>query len=229
MRLCEIYTSIQGEGPNTGDPTTFVRFGGCNLRCPGWGQGKLPDGTVVDGCDTVFAVYPEWSGTWLSRTPSEIADQISAYPRRICITGGEPLIQPSKQMKELIDRLRRRHHLFDLFTNGSRLLPEWALLPQVTVVMDYKLPGSGEYSNFEYRNLELLTNKDALKFVVKDEDDLVMAYDMLDTYEPGCQVYFGPVWGTDINWLAEEVQKIPSAKLNVQLHKYLWDPEERAR
>ena len=120
MKLCEIYESIQGEGPNTGEPTTFVRFGGCNLRCPGWGEGVLPDGTVVPGCDTVFAVYPEWRSTWLKKAPQEVADQVSDYPQRVCITGGEPLIQAPKQMEELITILRGRHHTIDLFTNGSK-------------------------------------------------------------------------------------------------------------
>jgi 7-carboxy-7-deazaguanine synthase len=185
---------------------------------------------VVDGCDTVFAVYPEWRDTWDSVTPSGVADQISTSPRRICITGGEPLIQPKKQMEEFVEILRRRHHLFDLFTNGSRLLPDWALLPQVTIIMDYKLPGSGEYGSFDYSNLELLTNKDALKFVVKDDRDVEVALGMLDQQRLDCQIYFGPVWGTDTDWVVSEVfPHAPKAKLNLQTHKYIWDPDERAR
>lgn len=246
MKLCEVYTSVQGEGPNTGEPTTFVRFGGCNLRCPGWGTYvQLEDGSleqvglpkdkyvgdlpIFEGCDTVFAVYPEWRDTWSSLTPREVADRVSDFPKRVCITGGEPLIQPREQMEQLINILRQRRHLFDLFTNGSRLLPRWATWPHTTVIMDYKLPGSKEYGTFNENNWELLTNKDAIKFVLKDENDYEVAMDVLNHAQPTCQIFLGPVWGVDPDWVAEKVVQTPKAMLNIQLHKYLWHPEERAR
>ncbi len=223
MKLCEVYESLQGEGPNTGEPTTFVRFGGCNLRCPGWGRGVLPDGTEVDGCDTVFAVYPEWRATWLKNTPQEVADQVNDYPQRVCITGGEPLIQAPVGMEELIWILRAKHHTIDLFTNGSKLLPPWALHRYVTVVMDYKLPGSGEHRSFDVANLDRLTPKDALKFVIKDQWDLETAFAFLAGNTIDTQLYFGPVWGTDPVWLAEQLTESGLVvKMNLQTHKYVF-------
>lgn len=221
MKLCEVYESIQGEGPNTGEPTTFVRFGGCNLRCAGWGFGTLPDGTIVPGCDTVFAVYPEWRDTWESQTSQEVADKVSAFPTRICLTGGEPLIQPKRQMEDLVKILLQRHHTIDLFTNGTRILPEWARSRYVTVVMDYKLPGSAEYGSFDPRNVDLLGPKDAIKFVVKDTDDLEIAKEVLEGHNWSCQVYFGVVWGKlDPATLVGRIP--PKAMLNLQTHKYVF-------
>jgi len=227
MRLCEVYESLQGEGPNTGEPTTFVRFGGCNLRCPGWGEGVLPDGTIVNGCDTVFAVYPEWRSTWDKKTPAEVADLVKAYPQRVCITGGEPLIQAPAQLTEFVDRLWERNHTIDLFTNGSKLLPAWARAHYTTVIMDYKLPGSGEYESFNEDNWELLKGKDAIKFVCKDDTDFRVALEVIKQdmapYHSGPQIYFGVVWGVDPSWLAGKMADSGvKAMLNLQTHKYVF-------
>ena len=233
MRLSEVYTSVQGEGPNTGDPTTFVRFGGCNLRCPGWGFGKLPDGSEVPGCDTVFAVYPEWRKTWDKLTPQEVFAQTPEAPARICITGGEPLIQPKEEMAGYVDLLLRSDHVIDLFTNGSRPIPEWTSEDDVTVVMDWKMPGSGEGESFNPENLKLLQPKDAVKFVCKDRDDFDVAVVCAERVqnESQAQVFFGVVWGAlnesqMAKWVADEY---PTGRLNVQLHKLMWDPDERRR
>ncbi len=227
MRLCEVYESLQGEGPNTGEPTTFVRFGGCNLRCPGWGEGELPDGTIVKGCDTIFAVYPEWSSTWDKKTPEEVAALVADFPQRVCITGGEPLIQAPAQLAEFTRLLRKDAHTIDLFTNGSKLLPNWARRTYTTVIMDYKLPGSGEYGSFNDDNWGLLNAKDAIKFVCKDNTDFAVALQVikerLTHFMNGPQVYFGVVWGTDPAWLAGKLamSKV-KAMLNLQTHKYVF-------
>lgn len=231
MRLSEIYTSIQGEGPNTGKPTTFVRFGGCNLRCPGWGSGTLPDGTIVQGCDTVFAVYPEWRSTWNSLQPYEIADMISESPKRVCLTGGEPLIQPSVAMTTLVGMLTHKKYEIDLFTNGSRLLPSWGANHNVCVVMDYKLPGSGEFGSFDIRNLQRLGGKDAIKFVCKDRADFETALSVIQHNGFVAQVWFGVVWSElEHSVLADWIHsEYPEGRMNVQTHKLIWDPEERRR
>ncbi len=64
LKISEIFCTIQGEGPNVGKPTTFIRCGGCNLRCPGWGSTTLPSGEVVGSCDTPYAVFPEYRDQW---------------------------------------------------------------------------------------------------------------------------------------------------------------------
>lgn len=234
MRLSEIYTSIQGEGPNTGKPTTFVRFGGCNLRCPGWGKGQLPDGTWVDGCDTVFAVYPEWRGSWESVDPDTLFERIPLEPLRVCLTGGEPLLQRTRDMNRLAFGLLDAEYQIDLFTNGSQSLHPygWTQQEPTTVVMDWKLPGSGEFGSFNTDNLQYLREKDALKFVCKDGNDFGFALDILDTIvhrRTNAQIWFGTVWGeldhkTLAGWIEREY---PNGRMNIQTHKLIWPPEAR--
>lgn len=236
MNLSEVYTSVQGEGPNTGKPTTFVRFGGCNLRCQGWGEGTLPDGTVVRGCDTVFAVYPEWKGTWNSIESEELLSRVPDSPRRVCITGGEPLIQRSKELAIFVESLLDRGYEIDLFTNGSRPLSRhpWVQNSEVTVTMDWKLPGSEEGTTFDPTNLAWVGEKDAIKFVCKNVFDFDSALGHIKWAEESqyglqAQVWFGPVWGEmDPAQLAELVESnYPEGRLNIQTHKYIWDPEAR--
>lgn len=238
MRVCEVYTSVQGEGPNTGKPITFLRFGGCNLRCPGWGEGTLPDGTVVPGCDTTFAVYPEWYDTWESKGVQDILKTIPETPRHVCLTGGEPLIQRTKDLNDLVFRLLEMGFKIDLFTNGTQLLGNyvWTALSQVTVVMDWKLPGSGEGSSFNVNNLIQLGSKDAIKFVVKDRHDFDIALKHIEWGNGTAllngvdtpEIWFGPVWDVmDPKTLVEWMEEVPGARLNLQTHKYIWDPNER--
>ncbi len=233
MRLCEVYTSAQGEGPNTGSPITFVRFGGCNLRCPGWGTGTLPDGTVVEGCDTVFAVYPQWKDTWEPVGPEQILDQIPPEPKHVCLTGGEPLTQRSSELARLAYDLINRGYKIDLFTNGSRPIAShlWTSLDQITVIMDWKLPGSGELNSFDVNNIAHLGKKDAIKFVVKDRHDFETALANINwsLNMLMAQIWFGPVWEImDPAVLAEWVRnEYPEGHLNIQTHKYIYPPEAR--
>ncbi len=231
LKVVEIFKTIQGEGPNAGTATTFVRFGGCNLRCPGWGTGLLPDGTQVRGCDTVYAVYPEWRSNWDAHTPDEVYDRITtAGLNHICITGGEPLTQPAEQLSQLVHSLLGDGYTIDLFTNGTRLLPDWARTTGVTVVMDYKLPGSGESGSFNNANWRLLQKKDEVKFVCKDRADFDAAAVAIIAYQAAAEAFsgflephfsFGVVYGElEESLLAEWIiEDYPYVKLNVQVHK----------
>lgn len=224
MRLSEIYTSIQGEGPNVGKPTVFVRFGGCNLRCPGWGEGVLPDGTTVRGCDTIFAVYPQFRMEWEKVTPEQVLERISQYPEHVCITGGEPLLQPDKEMTEVVIGLLDNNHTIDLFTNGSMILPSWGRYDRVTAVMDYKMPSSGEYGSFNEDNWLRLQEKDAVKMVINPdrEDDIQALQDVLKKHRLfDGRFYVGPVWGTDASKVAE-IAEGENIELNIQTHKYIF-------
>lgn len=235
MRLSELFVTIQGEGPNVGRPTTFVRFGGCNLRCPGWGKGKLPDGTIVDGCDTVYAVYPEWRPRWETTTPNLVYDRVVGLgPRHVCITGGEPLNQRAEELAALAERLLSTGFTIDLFTNGSRLLPPWSRASDLTVVMDYKLPGSGEHGSFLEENWDKISAKDALKFVCKHRLDFDRAMEVIKEQETKRSQwllpmwYFGVVWPTDkeslttpvlAQWIFESGRT--DCFINVQTHKLI--------
>ncbi len=233
MKVAEIYESIQGEGPHVGQPTTFVRFGGCNLRCPGWGQGELPDGSIVSGCDTIFAVYPEYRHTWESMSPGDIHNEIGT--ENVTFTGGEPFIQRSKDLGALAWRLEDQNHTIDIFTNGSQLFPEWVQGDGVTLIVDYKLPGSGEYGAYNHHNSNLLIrHKDAIKFVCKDEADFLVAIKDITMYDfsKRAQIYFGVVW--DVEFTAADLAPLilehaPFAKLNIQTHNLIWPALERRR
>ena len=235
MKVVEVYTSIQGEGPNVGEPTTFVRFGGCNLRCAGWGTGSLPDGTIVGGCDTTFAVYPEWRDTWGSQKLGELLDRVPGRPRRVCLTGGEPLIQKPVELNAFVKALLNRKHTIDLFTNGTKQLPDWAQDKRVTVVMDWKLMGSGEGNSFNHYNLGLLNlRKDALKFVCKDRADFFEATALIESLElwSKAKIYFGIVWNGYLSnaQLVELMLEFGlHTNLNVQMHNHIWAPSERGR
>lgn len=223
VRLSEVYTSVQGEGPNTGVPIQFVRFGGCNMRCPGW------------PCDTQFAIDPTYSDTWEKTGVDGVLDRVAQWPRHVCLTGGEPLIQIKSQVEFLGERLLATGYNIDLFTNGSQPFPSWAASDRVTTVMDWKLEGSGEkFTGLPQRreNLDDLWKGDALKFVVKDSDDLAEAHSLYVQHLMHMRpfdVFVGACWGeisdqeiiqflqdNELNW-----------RLNVQVHKHIWEPTLR--
>src|SRR5262245_9640738 len=119
LRVSEIYPSVQGEGPHVGMQTTFVRFAGCNMRCPGW------------PCDTPYAIFPRLFKD--DSTFMEVGDimnkVVELVPRHICITGGEPTIQNKSELSELGEILLVEGFTIDLFTNGTRTFPSWTRYP----------------------------------------------------------------------------------------------------
>jgi len=225
MRLLELYTSVQGEGPNVGRPTTFVRFAGCNMRCEGW------------PCDSPYAIYPEiWRHEMEAVTPSQIAQRVDGlYPSHVCITGGEPLLQPGEELLHLIQTLRSRGITIDIFTNGSRrikLIKE-AFPHGVHFIMDWKLTGSGEGESFletRTRNLRFLTSTDAVKFVAKDTDDLEEAAKLIAKWgSTPYRKYIAPAWGFEPKEVIAfmEYEELHDVYLNIQVHKYIFDPGRR--
>src|SRR5580765_5307301 len=216
MRLLELYTTVQGEGPNVGKRTTFVRFAGCNFRCPGW------------PCDTPYSIEPSiWRKEMETIEAHALVYRVKELdPTHVCITGGEPLTQPKDELEVLFKELRNEGYTIDIFTNGSRSFD--ILVPfrvGLSIIMDWKLTGSGEgKSSLETRtdNLAHLGYKDALKFVVKDHDDLDEMRDMvLGLKYPPYRIYVSPAWGlmqpADIVSYVEEYN-LP-VYLNLQVHK----------
>jgi 7-carboxy-7-deazaguanine synthase len=234
MRVSEIYASAQGEGPNVGKTTVFVRFGGCNLRCPGW------------PCDTQHAIDPAYRNEWEILTPEETYTRIRrtaevAGANTITLTGGEPFLQPDTDMLQLV-RWLSDHYDIDCFSNGTIAYPNWAP-NEITFIMDWKLPGSGE-TKFGPENATRLLNLNRLKearrqqcvkFVIKDYDDYIEAKILYNKYLsklPNISVYYGRVWESDITnadlvgWVMRD--KLPWL-LNVQMHNYIWPANERGR
>jgi len=226
LRLSELYTSIQCEGPNTGRPTQFVRFAGCNMRCPGW------------PCDTPHAIEPS---IW--RHESEKLDPVRLWDKcfdggngvpALCLTGGEPFMQKSGDLQEFVEMAHAAGMQLEVFTNGSFDFPHWALV-HLQFIMDWKLTGSGEAAtnyNTRMQNAMKLKRSDSIKFVVCDTKDLEEAAgEYLHLQSRGCSAQFwvGAAWDRiDTQSVIDFVlsNKLPW-KLNVQVHKYIWPPDQR--
>lgn len=228
LRISEIYLSIQGEGPRTGQQTIFVRFAGCNLRCPGW------------PCDTPHAIFPElYRDEWKTYSVEDLVEEIERVDDgrhvNICFTGGEPFLQNHEAFEQLVLYLWEERTL-EVFTNGTILYPDWAF-EFLYFIMDWKLFGSGEDPNNPVRliNLERLQPGDAVKFVCADDDDYRLAYKLWNEHIKlsgrELLVYVGPVWGKLepkelVEWILQD--KVPWL-LNIQSHNYIWPVNERAR
>ena len=207
MQLSEIFLSLQGEGPFQGLPTVFARFTGCDLRCV-W-------------CDTAHAFH---GGRPV--TLAELLLELGALPcRRICLTGGEPLLQ--KQLPELMRRLLAEGWSVSLETGGHRSLAE--VPAAVTRVVDVKCPGSGAGGSFLPANLACLHPGDELKFVVADWADVDFALDFVRTQPlpTGVRCRISPAWGAlDLPELARRILESGlDVALALQLHKQIWGAE----
>ncbi len=201
MRVVEMFYSLQGEGKQIGLPTFFVRLGGCNLECR-W-------------CDTRYAAA---EGDDMS--VQEIFQGCEPYGR-ICLTGGEPLIQEG--FSELLGMLLESGKEVAVETNGSLDVSVIPSHPRVLISMDIKCPSSGESGSMDMGNISKLQAKDQLKFVIFDGRDLDHALDVMDAHSPRCECIFSPVGGMDLEPLAEEVlYRRVDVRVLPQLHKIIW-------
>ncbi|MYD15213.1 MAG: radical SAM protein [Gemmatimonadetes bacterium] len=213
MRVTEIFHSIQGESTRAGLPCTFVRLTGCPLRCV-W-------------CDTAYAFH---GGTRL--TLDEVMREVEATGCRLVeITGGEPLVQPGAAL--LARRLLDEGYTVLIETSGA--LDVGVLDPRVHRIMDLKCPGSGEEQRNLWSNLDHLTHRDEVKFVVAGLDDFEWAENVIRERQLDERVRAGtlgallisPVWG--MGGLEELAARILSSGLplrfQTQLHKHIWGPD----
>lgn len=231
LRVSEIYNSFQGEGPNTGRPTTFLRFAGCNLKCPGW------------PCDTQHAIDPKiFTKEQVLYTPDRLAAKVAehtTHTNHLCLTGGEVFLQGIRGLQSLLQWLQKIHTplgslTIEVFTNGTMTIPYDISRGLDTIVLDWKLPGSGENGEVEavFVNVSHLRPIDAVKFTVKDRQDYEVAkerYGWMRKASIGSVVYCGPVWdhidaAELAGWMLED--SLPW-RLNVQTHKFIWHPDAR--
>ena len=204
LRITEIFHSLQGESRSAGLPTVFVRLTGCPLRCR--------------YCDTAYA----FSGGSTMGVDEILAEVAGHACRRVCVTGGEPLAQ--KHCRALLTALCDGGYRVSLETSGA--LDIHGIDPRVSVVMDLKTPSSGEQARNRMDNLALLRAEDQLKFVIGDREDYEWARDVLAGAEldAGCERLFSPCHGQlEPRQLAEWILRDRlEARLQLQLHKYLW-------
>lgn len=208
LRITEIFHSLQGEARSVGRPTVFVRLTGCPLRCS-W-------------CDTPYS----FSGGALMELDAIVAQVQSYNARHVCVTGGEPLAQP--ECLQFLDRLCDEGLEVSLETSGA--LDISTVSPRVSRVMDLKAPGSGESHRNRYENIAALTRHDQIKFVLASRRDYDWARFKLAEYrltERVGDVLFSPVHGElEPRLLAEWILADRlDVRMQIQLHKYLWNNE----
>lgn len=216
-KVVEIFSSINGEGVRAGQLAVFVRMQGCNLNCT--------------YCDTKWANEEDCRFHWTST--EEILDVVRLMRvKNVTITGGEPLLQ--ENIMELLQALSEEPELrVEIETNGSVPLKPFAEMKNPpSFTMDYKLPGSEMEDKMCLENFSCLTEKDTVKFVVKDYEDLCRARDIIREYQltGRTHVYLSPVYG-EIE-LEEIVNFMKSNQMNdvtmqIQMHKIIWDSEMR--
>lgn len=222
MQITEIYKSLQGESTYAGLPCVFVRLTGCNLRCS-W-------------CDSEYTFH----GGRKMAIDDVLTEVVGLSPGGglVEITGGEPMLQ-EKEAVPLMQQLLDRGYRMLLETSGERPLQN--VPPDVVKIVDVKCPDSGEPDTFRMENLEFLTARDEVKFVLSSRADYEFARDFVEIHrlaEKVNAVLFSPAFRKeatgardsshcllDPQQLAEWMlaDNVP-ARLGLQLHKFIWDP-----
>lgn len=211
MKVVEIFKSIDGEGKRAGMPATFIRLAFCNLRCT--------------YCDTSYAFDDKCAE---EMTVDEIVHKcVELDCPSITLTGGEPLIH--KDVEKLLVELARNNFDVNVETNGTVDPSQYHLLKNVWFTVDYKSPSSGCENAMNPKAFETLRCKDVLKFVVGSNEDLESALHTIKKYKPAAQVYFSPVFGYDAANIVDFLlaNKLNKCKVQLQIHKYIYDPDAR--
>mgnify|MGYP004615601611 FL=1 len=210
LKIYETFASIQGESTYAGIPCFFIRQAQCNLRC--------------SYCDTRRAQTLERA---VEISVGELVQRAAASGLKLTeITGGEPMLQ-QEGVCELAEQLLTAGHTVLMETNGScdlRMLP-----PGVVRIVDWKTPSSGEDSRMFEPNFQSLRPVDEVKFVMSDERDYRFALEKIRAFHLAEQtenILFSPVYGAlaGADLAAWMVRDNPPARLNLQIHKYIWDP-----
>ncbi len=215
LRITEIFRSIQGESTWAGLACTFVRLTGCPLRCT-W-------------CDTEYAFHGGSKMTF-----AQILEEVRGHPAQLVeVTGGEPLAHPGAF--PLVGMLLDEGYTVLVETSGA--FDVAALDPRAHKIMDLKCPGSGEAARNLWANLDHLTERDEVKFVVKDRADYEWTRQTIR--ERGLDARIGdgslrallisPVWGElDLEalagWILEDSLPV---RFQVQVHKLIWGPDTK--
>lgn len=204
VRICEIFSSLNGEGKYTGHPTTFIRLSGCPFSC--------------SYCDTLYAktIGKKMS---IDKIMTEVNKLGNKY---VCITGGEPLAQ--NDTMSLVYELLSFSYIVSIETSGLIEIEEDGYARTFNYTMDIKCPSSGVSDNNVYTNLSRLKSYDEVKFVIADSQDLEFAKTTLKKHPTKAQVIYSPVNNNlDVAKMITEslINKDIQGKLGLQLHKIL--------
>lgn len=209
FKINEIFKSISGETSNNGKPTIFIRLSGCNLKCT--------------YCDTD---HREGKLMELSKVVNKVIELGSSEIYDVCITGGEPLLNPL--VSTLAYELRNHYYKVQIETNGSVPLIQ---SPHFKYIMDVKCPSSEYHQTLYKENFRVLKPTDEIKFVIRDKIDFDYAISIVNEYklEDKSELLFSPMFDEDFNlmhsalglteWLIES--GIKNWRIQIQLHKIL--------
>lgn len=213
MIVNEIFCSIEGEGKRAGYPCVFVRFAGCNLKC--------------SYCDTSYA---QDANEGKEMSVKEIADKVQSFGfNKVTLTGGEPLLQ--EDIGELVTELISRGMQVNIETNGSIAIDHMNFRSNcLFYTVDYKCLSSGMSHMMNSEAFSKLHREDVLKFVVGSKEDMEEALRVINIYNPRCHIFFSPVFGKIepveiVDFIKSHYLK--NVRVQLQLHKFIWDPQER--
>ena len=244
--LVEHFYSIQGEGKYLGTPSLFFRFGGCNMKCEGFGcLEKAPDGVEVVGCDTVYAVDKKHFGPmWLSiESLDELIKIYNSYTlpikADIVLTGGEPLIYANDELfVEFVEFLQGKGHRVTFETNGAIDVDfeKYRVYQRCVFALSVKLSNSGEAENKRVnpqaiQNIATYSHDAFFKFTI-DKDSLKSGIDAeiseIIKFAPSISIYCMPKGGSkaeleDHSEAVIEYCKRKGYVYSDRLHIRLWD------
>ena len=208
----EMFGSVQGESTHVGRLCYFIRLAGCNLRCT--------------YCDTDYALKTS-DGSKMSI--EKIVEQVQDESIRLVeITGGEPLFQ--KNVVDLCLALQEIGCDVMMETGGSL---DISVLPEGVVrVLDCKTPSSGEADRMLFSNFDHLNSEDEVKFVIGNREDYDYSLQIIDKYKLQAKTHkilMSPTWNQIepvqlVEWMLEDR---PPARMQMQMHKFIWDPDKR--
>lgn len=196
IKVSEIFTSFQGEGPYIGTPATFLRLYGCNLNCQ-W-------------CDTDISTYEMLS-------VDDVAEILMTQMEfnninLLVITGGEPTLQ-MEEIKRLIKELPENIKI-QLETNGSI----FEYLPEIEYVISPKEDKEKVFENYyKYENV-------FFKFVITCEEDIDEVISIKNKYGYDKTIWLQGEFSKDAlmaDLIRENFPRLENIKLSVQTHKYL--------
>lgn len=216
MRVAEKFISINGEAARAGELAVFLRFTGCNLRC--------------SYCDTMWANAPDCP--YEEMTPEEITAYVKGTGvRNVTVTGGEPLLQ--KDLPRLLHLLKTETECrVEIETNGAVDISRFCNEDRPVFTLDYKLPSSGCETKMITEHYALLGPEDTVKFVAGSREDLDRVREIINRFglTEKCHVYLSPVFGSIdpaemVEYMMEH--RMNGVRLQIQMHKVIWDPEKR--